>query len=215
MKTSIRIYANKDAKRRQQLLWWSNWVKDHSPFLWAWASMGPSPSHIAIWDIHPLQRSKPNMSSLFWLVDSEWDCFNGYESGSWTTPPMVWSPHGRASHLYVICCMLSLYSCIFLTDQSNKYYPKLVYVLPIACFTHGLPLIECLYTTYLLPKIIYSKRTDSYTNVILYTICLDAVSTYTGACMYIYIYIHTYTILYTICLNAVCTHNVYTFNIIR
>ena len=128
---------------------------------------------------------------------------------------MVWSPHGRASHLYVICCMLSLYSCIFLTDQSNKYYPKLVYVLPIACFTHGLPLIECLYTTYLLPKIIYSKRTDSYTNVILYTICLDAVSTYTGACMCIYIYIHTYTILYTICLNAVCTHNVYTFDIIR
>jgi hypothetical protein len=92
-----------------------------------------------------------------WLIHSEWDCFNGYESGSWTTPPMVWSTHGRASHLYVICCMLSLYSCIFLTDQSNKYYPKLVYVLPIACFTHGLPLIECLYTTYLLPKIIYSS----------------------------------------------------------
>ena len=40
-----------------------------------------------------------------------------------------------------------LSSCVSRTYQSSTYYPKPVYVLPIAYLTHGLPLIVYLYAT--------------------------------------------------------------------
>ena len=42
-----------------------------------------------------------------------------------------------------------LSSCVSRTYQSSTYYPKPVYVLPIAYLTHGLLLIVCLYATLL------------------------------------------------------------------
>ena len=76
---------------------------------------------------------------------------------------------GTASHLYAIysiwetsfrlhaICSIwepqprhwTLSSCRCLTYQSSTYYPKHVYVLPIAYLTHGLQLIVCLYATLL------------------------------------------------------------------
>ena len=73
-------------------------------------------------------------------------------------------------------------SCICLRYQSSTYYPKPVYVLPIAYLTHGSLLIVCLYATYLLligyiDYILKAHCTSAYL-LILYTLCLDAVCTY-------------------------------------
>jgi len=81
-----------------------------------------------------------------------------YEPGPWSaTPPngMV-PPHSTSQtfHLHAICSIWepqpphwTLSDCKCLTYQSSTYYPKHVYVLPIAYLTHGLQLIVCLYAT--------------------------------------------------------------------
>ena len=119
------------------------------------------------------------------------------------------------SHLYAICCIWeppprhwTLSNCICLAYQSSTYCPKPVYVLPTANLTQGLPLIVCLYATYLLPTIhiyiytyiyIYSKGSYAYpcnpiNSMLGCSIYLQKIYIYRY--IYVYIRIYIYTCIY-------------------